>query len=131
MEPKLTTEPELLEIMQELAGLEPLFHRPEMGRTRAELEKLVSDDFWEVGASGRCYSKDFVLDVLEKRLADQKPDIWQTSDFYCRKLSADVYLLTYALIQNHERRTRRASIWHRTADGWKCVYHQGTVVQDV
>jgi hypothetical protein len=129
IEPKLTTEPGLLETLQELARLESIFHRPEMGQTRADLEKLIAEDFWEVGASGKRYSKQFVLEVLEKRLADQQPDVWQTSDFYCRSLSTDVYLLAYTLIQNNVRKTLRSSIWQRSTDGWKCVYHQGTVVQ--
>jgi hypothetical protein len=39
-------------------------------------------------------------------------------------------LLTYTLLQNKQRLTRRATIWQRTAEGWKIVYHQGTIVQD-
>jgi hypothetical protein len=45
-------------------------------------------------------------------------------------LAEDVYLLIYTLLQDRERVTRRATIWRRTADGWKIVYHQGTIVQD-
>lgn len=130
IEPNLTTEPGLLETLEELARLESIFHRPEMGRTQADLAKMVAEDFWEVGASGKRYSRLFVLEVLEKRLEDQQPDIWQTSDFYCRSLSPDVYLLTYALIQNNVRKTLRSSIWQKSTEGWRCVYHQGTVVQD-
>lgn len=130
IEPKLTTEPGLLETLEELARLEAIFHRPEMGRTRADLEKMVAEDFWEVGASGKRYSRQFVLEVLDKRLADQRPDIWQTSDFYCRRLSSDGYLLTYTLVQNNVRKTLRSSIWQRSRGEWECVYHQGTVVQE-
>jgi hypothetical protein len=39
-------------------------------------------------------------------------------------------LLTYTLLQDHERQTRRMTIWRSTADGWKIVYHQGTIVQN-
>jgi hypothetical protein len=28
-----------------------------------------------------------------------------------------------------ERITRRATIWRRHVDGWKIVYHQGTIVE--
>jgi hypothetical protein len=31
-------------------------------------------------------------------------------------------------LQQGARNTRRATIWRRTPDGWKVVYHQGTVV---
>ena len=44
-------------------------------------------------------------------------------------LSGDTYLLTYTLLQDHKRLTRRATIWRNTAEGWKAVYHQGTIVQ--
>jgi hypothetical protein len=39
-------------------------------------------------------------------------------------------LLTYTLLQDKQRLTRRGTIWQSTADGWKIVYHQGTIVQD-
>jgi hypothetical protein len=45
-------------------------------------------------------------------------------------LAADLYLLTYTLLQDKVRLTRRSTIWQRTAEGWKIVYHQGTIVQD-
>jgi hypothetical protein len=28
------------------------------------------------------------------------------------------------------RLTRRATIWQNTSEGWKILYHQGTIVQD-
>jgi hypothetical protein len=130
MEPKLTTAPELANVLAELSRREPIFHRPEFGTTRAELENQTVEDFWETGASGRRYSREFVMDELEKRRDHPPADVWVSSDFYCRKLAEHVYLLTYTLIQDNARRTRRASIWQRTAEAWKCVYHQGTVVQD-
>lgn len=129
MEPKLITAPELTDILAELSRLEPVFHWPERGTSRAELEKMTVDDFWEVGASGRRYARAFVFDVLEQRMTKSQPDVWETSEFYCRKLAEDVYLLTYTLLQDRTRLTRRATIWQRAADGWKVMYHQGTVVQ--
>ena len=130
MEPKLITDIELSEILAELSRREPIFHRPELGTTRADFEKMMVDDFWEVGASGRRYSRVYVLDELEKRYAVAHSEDWETMDFDCRKLAPEVYLLTYTLIQNKTRRTRRTTIWQRTADGWKIVFHQGTMIQD-
>jgi hypothetical protein len=130
MEPVLTTDPELSDILAELSSREPIFHRPELGTSRADFEKMTMDDFWEVGASGRRYSRAYVLDELEKRHAVPHGDIWETMDFHCRRLAHEVYLLTYTLLQDKVRRTRRSTIWRRTAEGWKIVYHQGTIVQD-
>ena len=122
---------ELSDVLAALSAREPIFHRPELGTTRADFEKMTVDDFREVGASGRCYSRTFVLDELERRCSAPHADVWETSEFQCRRLAPDVYLLTYTLLQDRQRLTRRATIWQRTADGWKIVYHQGTMVQDV
>jgi len=130
MEPTLTTAPELLGVLAELSRREPIFHRPEFGTTRADFERMMVEDYWETGASGRRYSRQFVLDELEKRFAAPHADVWETRDFHCRRLSEDTYLLTYTLLQDNQRLTRRATIWRSTAEGWMIVYHQGTIVQD-
>jgi len=129
-DPDLTTDPALAEILAEISRREPIFHRPEFGTSRADLERMMVEDFWETGASGRRYSRDFVLAELERRMAAPPSDVWVSSDFYCRSLAPDVYLLTYTLVQDQGRRTRRASIWEQTSEGWKAVYHQGTIVQE-
>jgi hypothetical protein len=115
-------------VLKELAAREPIFHRPEFGTTRAEFEAMMAPEFREVGASGQEYSKEFVLDVLEMRHAASHKDEWEASDFRCQRLAADLYLLTYTLLQNSMRLTRRTTIWRRTEAGWKIVYHQGTLV---
>lgn len=130
MDPSPTTPSELQGVLAELSSREPIFHRPEFGTSRADFEQMTAGDFWEVGASGRRYPRKFVLDELEKRFSVPHSDVWETSDFHCRKLAEDVYLLTYTLLQDSTRLTRRSTIWQRTADGWKIVYHQGTIVQD-
>lgn len=121
---------ELSEVLAELSKREPIFHRPEFGTTRADFEKVTARDFWEVGASGRKYSRPEVLDALEKRYATPHRDVWSACDFECRKLASDVFLLTYTLLQDEVRRTRRATIWQRTPQGWKIAYHQGTIVEN-
>jgi hypothetical protein len=129
-EPERITSSELKDVLAELSRREPIFHRPEFGRSRADLEKMVAPDFCEVGASGRRYSREFVLNTLEKRSSVPDEDIWETSDFHCRSLAHDTYLLTYTLLQNRERLTRRSTVWQSTSDGWKILYHQGTIVLD-
>lgn len=133
MKPWVTTEPRLREILQELSSREPIFHRPELGSTREDFERMTAAGFWEVGASGRRYSREHVLDVLEDRhqvashLALE--DTWEAVDFACRELANDTYLLTYTLLQG-QRKTRRATVWRRSAEEWKILFHQGTLVED-
>jgi hypothetical protein len=121
---------DLSAVLEDLTRREPIFHRPEHGATRADFERMTADDFWEIGASGRRYSRAEVLDELEKRYSAPYTDVWETSDFECRRLAADVFLLTYYLVQDHVRRTRRATVWRRSEQAWQIVYHQGTLIQE-
>ena len=129
MEPELRTDPGEADILEELKVREPIFHRPELGCSRSDFEAMMAADFWEVGASGRRYSREFVLEELERRYSGPLEDSWKTRDFHCRRLCAQVYLLSYTLEQG-ARITRRATVWNRSSSGWKIVFHQGTVVQD-
>jgi hypothetical protein len=113
--------------MAQLRILEPIFHRSPPGSGRSVFERLTVDDYWEVGASGRVYDREFVLDVLEQRYAAPQDDPWEVSDFAARPLGADTWLVTYRLDQAG-RLTRRATIWRQTTDGWAAVYHQGTLM---
>ena len=130
MEPTLATAPELRAVLAEPSAREPIFHRPELGTSREDFERMTAEDYWETGASGRRYSRKAVLDGLDERFSVPHDDVWQTSDFQCRRLRPDTYLLTYTLLQDKQRLTRRATIWERAEDGWKIVYHQGTIVQE-
>lgn len=129
MEPHLVTHPEHLTVLDELMQREPIFHRPELGTTRRDFERMTDPAFWEVGASGRRYSRAYVLDELEKRYENPGEDPWETKDFHCLEIARDNYLLTYTLLQG-KRVTRRSTIWRRTEEGWKIVYHQGTIVEE-
>ena len=122
------TSPELLAVLEELKLREPIFHHPEFGTTRRDYEAMTDPEFWEVGASGRRYSREFVLETLENRAPDPDESQWLTRDFQCREIAADNYLITYTL-QQGPRITRRATLWRRTTGGWKILYHQGTLVE--
>jgi hypothetical protein len=128
-EPILTTPPELQPILEALRQREPLFHRPELGTNFAA---MITDDFWEIGASGNRYSRDYVLSVLGTRPPDPAESTWRTEGHHCRRLSAgsdsDTYLLTYTLHQGN-RITRRTTIWRQSPSGWQALFHQGTIVQ--
>lgn len=127
--PKRETSDELRAVQNELIRREPIFHRPELGTSRAALESMTADDFWETGASGRRYSREFVLDTVVKRYIDGDVDRWCTEDFYCQRIASDLYLLTYTLHQG-ERVTRRMTLWRWQDNNWVALYHQGTIVKD-
>lgn len=116
-------------VLEELRSREPIFHRPDVASSRADFEAMTAKDFWEIGASGRRYSREYVLDTLAARRENPLEDRFEAADFHCRELARDLYLLTYTLLQG-ERKTRRATIWQRSPAGWKVLFHQGTVVQN-
>jgi hypothetical protein len=121
-------DPDLLAVFEELRPREPIFHTPEFGTKRSDFEKATASDYWETSASGRRYSREFILCTLEKHPpVDAAAVGWQTYDHSVRHLSLDTYLFTYTLRQI-ERLTRRATIWQTTSEGWRILYHQGTIV---
>jgi hypothetical protein len=126
-EPVPPTDPSLLGVLEELRAREPIFHRPELGTSRADFASQIVDDYWEVGASGRRYGRDFVLATLVERWSRPHDDPWDTSELHCRQVGDETYALTYTLRQG-ERVTRRLTIWRRVDGGWKALFHQGTMV---
>lgn len=118
----------LRRVFDEIKSREPIFHHPEFGTSRSDFEQMIVEDFWEVGASGRRYDRQFVLDNLEERHSVPVEEEWHVEECECRPLSGTVYLFTYLLWQG-ERRTRRATIWMQDGPNWKIVYHQGTLAQ--
>jgi hypothetical protein len=122
------TDPALLPVLEGLRPLEPIFHTPDFGTCLDDYARRMAPDYWEIGASGRRYSRDFILQSLE----DDPPIYastagWRSSGFALRRLGPDVYLLTYTLVQG-KRVTRRATHWQKTPEGWIILFHQGTVV---
>lgn len=128
-EPLLVVPEKLVPVLEELQRLEPLFHAASGEATPQKFEALVAPEFWEVGASGRLYSRAFALAVIKARKRDPAEDAWETKGFHVTEIADDNYLLTYTLVQPG-RVTRRATLWRRSAGAWRAVYHQGTVVAD-
>jgi len=52
----------------------------EFGTSRADFDKMMAPDFWEVGASGRRYSREFVFEELERRQASEQTDVWKRAN---------------------------------------------------
>jgi hypothetical protein len=107
-------------ILDDLRRREPIFHRP-------EFPTVMSEDYWEVGASGRRYNRDFILKTLAQHPPiDANLANWRATEFKLQKLAPGTYLLTYALDQAG-RTTRRSTLWQKTAEDWQVLYHQGTI----
>lgn len=91
------------------------------------LKKLIDIEFIEVGASGRRFGFE---DVIE-RLPDESPMQCQQRDFECRMLSEDLAQLCYhatIFSDDGDKLSRRTSLWrfNRLQMQWQMIYHQGT-----
>jgi|SRR5579875_824762 len=114
-------------VLRELRSLEPIFHTAAFGQTPADFERRMVSDYWETGASGRRYSREFILHHLrENPPLDADTAGWRCFDHALRALGPDTWLLTYTLDQNG-RLTRRATLWQKQDGSWRILYHQGTL----
>ncbi len=115
-------------ILRELAAREPIFHRRQFGTSRADLEAMIAEDFWEIGASGKVYRRDYVIETsLERYEGGPEPHDWPCQDFTLTVLADELFLLSYVL-EEPKRITRHSTIWRRADGGWKIVFHQGTPI---
>jgi hypothetical protein len=128
MEPNLVFEKSLEPVLEKLKQLEPLIYAANDGKQREYFDQLLAPEFWEVGASGKKYSRQFVLDVLVERQRKPTAEVWQATNFHLQEVAANTFLLTYTLHQS-TRTTRRSTLWRDTPTGWSLVYHQGTVIE--
>jgi hypothetical protein len=60
------TDSDLVSVLDALRVREPIFHTREFGSTRADFEKATAPEYWETSASGRRYSREFILRNLEQ-----------------------------------------------------------------
>jgi hypothetical protein len=119
---------DLLRVLEELRQLEPIFHTRDFGLTPDDFERRMTAGYWEVGASGNIYRRDFILKHLEKfPPVEAGAEGWMCWNHELQRLGTETYLITYNLRQG-PRLTRRATLWRSTPEGWVIVYHQGTLV---
>lgn len=130
---------EINEIKAFIRKREPIFHNRELTNTRADVDNEMHRDFWEISASGKLYTRDFVLDYLTERYKKEATDMmeaedWKVIDFDVKHIADDVYMASYILegqiFEGKNRTTRRTTLWKGSLDeGFKILFHQGTVIQ--
>ncbi|QGV81457.1 DUF4440 domain-containing protein [Streptomyces ficellus] len=112
---------------------------PAVRASRAEAARLLHPDFTEVGASGRRWTRQAMLDALPgmapaPALPADGPPV-EVSGMTGVQLAPDVVHLTYETAGGGHR-VRRSSLWRRDPAGragggdWRLYYHQGTPVPE-
>ena len=92
----------------------------------ALLDRLIADDFTEVGASGRTFAKDEVL----ARLPGETGVAFQAEHMQVKLLSSTVGIVTYTATRTADgasAKSKRCSVWRLNQGEWQMIYHQGTV----
>jgi len=110
-----------------LIELELHLHKPEVRASKAELTRLISNDFIEFAASGCRFGKQEVL----ARLPDERAPLIEASQFEVRELCSGVCQVFYRAKlkkadENMTHFSMRSSIWRQHREIWQMVFHQGT-----
>ncbi len=112
-----------MSLEQTLIALECSLHEPSIRADREAVGDLLSDGFFEFGASGRVWSREAIL----AQLAAEDSSSITSRDFACQTLSPGIALLTY-LSETPQQRCLRSSLWRLEGEQWRLIFHQGTPI---
>lgn len=95
--------------------------------SRAHVADLLAGDFQEFGSSGRVWTREQILDLLE----GEEPQQLTMEGFVCHRIAQGVALITYLAVRsdaetNEQTRTLRSSLWTEESGKWRMRFHQGT-----
>ena len=106
-----------------LLALEKQLLDPAVRRDRAAVERLLAEEFAEVGRSGKTYDREAVLDLL----ASEAPLTGSAiRDFKATALGANSAFATYTSVVDGKS-AHRVSVWMYREGRWQMLYHQGTL----
>lgn len=115
-------------LLAQLRDLEAELHHPGRPCTPARLAQLLHEDFFEVGRSGRAYSRQTVLAYLGGAVT---PTAVAACGYRLQRPGAEVALLHYRSAHRLQDGqpldwALRLSCWQAGPQGWQLRYHQGT-----
>ena len=94
------------------------------------MNEVFAADFFEIGRSGRIYTRDEMLNATGDTIAAELP----LQNFKLRYLAPEIIQATYnsQVEYNGEvEHGRRSSIWSLEEDQWVLRFHQGTAFDGV
>lgn len=92
---------------------------------KAWMDKILSSDFFEIGRSGRTYTREVTIACEPTAISANLP----LSDFKVRLITENIALVTYTSSVNYQTGLEmgsRSSLWSKQASEWKLEFHQGT-----
>lgn len=114
-------------LKEKIYKLENKLLKPEVRKSKEELNKLLADDFIEFGSSGIKHVKKTVVQGLPL----STPMKMTLHNFELQVLADDVVFVTYFVCKHSEENRKnkyslRSSIWKKRDNEWQMYFHQGT-----
>jgi hypothetical protein len=115
-------------LLQLMCSLETRLHWPAVRTDKAELEKLLHADFFEIGRSGTSYQRG---DIIAQLLGQKNHAAIWAQDFALSMPAYSVALLVYKSAHIDAQgelsmHAQRSSMWQYDELGWQMRFHQGT-----
>ena len=113
-----------------LRDLELSLLQPAVRKDRAQLTRLLTEDFVEFGSSGRTFDREAVIAALQAESPLWPPRAVEELRIVLQ--TADAVLLTYRVSglapdgSGEQLASLRTSLWVRQDGTWKIRFHQGT-----
>lgn len=118
----MTNDDELYTVLVEL---EKSLHKTNVRKSRDDLDRILHDQFMEIGASGRLFDKGSIIEILP---TEGEVSI-EGMNFKIRIMAPGVAQLTYLSVATRDgvkTKAMRSSIWKFEENVWKLLFHQGT-----
>jgi len=117
-------------LKSKLIDLEEHLFKAESRASYGELDRLIADDFTEIGGSGIRFGKKEALE----RLPSELPPSIDAYHYELRSLSPHCAQLLYkaVMVKNGDSVpifSLRCSIWSLNHGVWQMSYHQGTICE--
>jgi len=112
-----------LEPAELLQELEARLMDPAVRTDAARVDALLTDDFMEIGSSGRTFNKRETIADLGSERSWEPPVV---GEFSVAMLSAEIGLVTYRTSRQESGDVLRTSIWVLRDGRWQVRFHQGT-----
>ncbi|MEH2236777.1 nuclear transport factor 2 family protein [Nostoc sp.] len=115
-----------------LRKLEERLLQPDVRKSAKDVMDLLADEFIEFGSSGRVYDKQQIINSLQNEPIEPLTQR-SITEFKTLVLATGVVLVTYRVVRHISDEkpvySLRSSIWKLNNDGWKMIFHQGTLVR--
>jgi len=116
-----------MDVSELIKALEFELLQPEVRKSSDRLDELLADNFLEIGASGRNYNKQDILNELPEQYEIK----FTLKNFNTIEISPDTILATYQVekeipCSNEKIFSSRSSIWKNKDGNWQMIFHQGT-----